>query len=316
MATVKFRELVQENKTEIKSFMRWDNYDLNEKVLPVVEDLKDHALMVLELNYGKFDVDSDILDELCADVFTYFPPLMQQLAISRLMDAYSVPEDDTTTETVTREVISNTESQQNAQLTVGTKVEETNEQDSEQKTTGTVSVAGTSETSQSSNTTIENTSGVAMTGSRSVNLNHNMPEQAIVGGTGYFPTDPEGTPILTAAYVQTASENFNTHNPIDSEETSEQSSIGTTMTENDSTTTNDVTVANTGTTSRTLENSGSDTSESTTSTEETETVAETRTQTATNKQYAYEIKAFLESVESINAFEVWANRFYWVVGIV
>lgn len=316
MARVLFRELVEDNRTAIKEFMRWDNYDLNEKVLTVVEELKEHALMVLEKNYGRYEVEDDILDELCADVFTYFPPLMQQLAISRLMDAYSVPEDDTTTDTLTREVTSNAETQQNSQLTLGTKTEETTEDNTQQKTTGTVSVANDSETTQSSNTTIENTSGVAMTGSRSVNLNHNMPEQAIPGGTGYFPTDPEGTPILGASYVQNASENFNTHNPIDSEETSEQSSLGTTITDSETVTTNDVTVANTGTVGRSVENSGTDNSESTSNTEETETVTETRTQTATNKQYAYEIKAFLESVEVVNAFDNWTNRFSWVVGII
>lgn len=316
MARVLFRELVEDNRTTIKEFMKWENYELNEKELPVVDDLKEHALMVLEMNYGRYEVEDDILDELCADVFTYFPPLMQQLAISRLMDAYSVPEEDTTTDTLTREVVSNAETQQNSQLTLGTKTEETTEDNTQQKTTGTVSVANDSETTQSSNTTIENTSGVAMTGSRSVNLNHNMPEQAIPGGTGYFPTDPEGTPILDASYVQNASENFNTHNPIDSEETSEQSSMGTTITESDTVTTNDVTVANTGTVGRSVENSGTDNSESTSNTEETETVTETRTQTATNKQYAYEIKAFLESVEAVNAFDNWTNRFSWVVGII
>lgn len=316
MARVLFRELVEDNRTAIKEFMKWENYELNEKDLPVVEELKDHALMVLEKNYGRYEVEDDILDELCADVFTYFPPLMQQLAISRLMDAYSVPEDDTTTDTLTREVISNAETLQNSQLTVGTKAEETTDQNTQEKTTGTVNVNTSNETTQSGNTSIENTSGVEMTGNRSVNLTHNMPEQAITGGTGYFPTDLEGTPILTASYVQHATENFSSHNPINSQETSEQSSLGTTITDGDSTTTNDTTVANTGTVSRTLENSGSDTSNSTTNMEESETVTETRTQTATNKQYAYEIKAFLESVETINAFENWISRFSWVVGII
>lgn len=316
MARVLFRELVEDNRTAIKEFMKWENYELNEKDLPVVEELKEHALMVLEKNYGRYEVEDDILDELCADVFTYFPPLMQQLAISRLMDAYSVPEDDTTTDTLTREVLSNAETLQNSQLTVGTKAEETTDQNTQEKTTGTVNVNTSNETTQSGNTSIENTSGVEMTGNRSVNLTHNMPEQAITGGTGYFPTDLEGTPILTASYVQHATENFSSHNPINSQETSEQSSLGTTITDGDSTTTNDTTVANTGTVSRTLENSGSDTSNSTTNTEESETVTETRTQTATNKQYAYEIKAFLESVETINAFENWISRFSWVVGII
>lgn len=314
--TVPFRELIQENKALIKSQMTWENYDLNEKVLPVVEDLKEHALMVLERNYGRYQVEPEILDELLVDVFVYFPPLMQQLAISRLMDAYSVPEEDTETETMTRAEETTGEVQQNSELTLGTQAQESEEQNTQQATTGTVSVVGSTENTQSSNTTIENTSGVAMTGSRSVNLTHTMPEQAIPGGTGYFPTDPEGTPILGASYVQNASENFNTHNPIDSEETSEQISSGTSMSETNQTTTNDVTVANTGTNTRTVQNSGSDTSQSNTSNEETKEITETRSRTMTNKQYAYEIKAFLESVEVVNAFENWANQFSWVVGII
>lgn len=316
MTTVTFKELVQENKTLIKSQMTWENYDLNEKVLPVVEDLKEHALMVLERNYGRYQVEPEILDELLVDVFVYFPPLMQELSISRLMDALTVPEDDTETETLTREEQTSAEVQQNSELTLGTKAEETTEQDTEQKTTGTVSVEGTTENTQSSTTTIENTSGVAMTGNRSVSVTHNMPEQAITGGTGYFPVDTEGTPILTGAYVQSASENFNTHNPIDSQESSDQSTSGTAISDTEQTTTNDVTVANTGTTSRTVENSGSDQSQSTTTNDETVNVTETRSRTMTNKQYAYEIKAFLDSVTSVNAFERWADKFSWVVGII
>src|SRR5690606_8356203 len=96
--TVPFKELIEENKNLLKAYMIWENYDLNDKVLPVVEDLKEHALFVLQQNYGRYQVSPDIVDELIADVFVYFPPLMQQLAISRLMDAYSVPEEDTETE--------------------------------------------------------------------------------------------------------------------------------------------------------------------------------------------------------------------------
>lgn len=314
--TVPFRELIHENKELLKSHMNWENYDLNDKVLPVVEDLKEHALFVLEKNYGRYPVSPEILDELIADVFVYFPPLMQQLAISRLMDAYSVPEDDTETETLTRSEETTGEIQQNSELTLGTQLQESEEQDTQQKTTGTVSVDGSTENTQSSNTTIENTSGVAMTGNRSVSLSHNMPEQALPGGTGYFPTDPEGTPILGASYVQTATESFSTHNPIDSEETSVQISSGTALSESNQTTTNDVTVANTGTNTRTVQNSGSDSSESHTSNEESRQITESRSRTMTNKQYAYEIRAFLESVEVVNAFENWANQFSWVVGII
>ena len=314
--TVPFRELIQENKTLLKSYMNWENYELNDKVLPVVEDLKEHALFVLQQNYGRYQVSPEIVDELIADVFVYFPPLMQQLAISRLMDAYSVPEEDTETETMTRAEETTGELQQNSELALGGQTQESEEQNTKQATTGTVSVAGSTENTQSSNTTIENTSGVAMTGNRSVNLTHNMPEQALSGSTGYFPTDPEGTPILSSTYVQTATESFNTHNPIDSEETSEQSTSGSSTSESNQTTTNDVTVANTGTITRTVRNSGSDTSQSNTTNEETREITEAITRTMTNKQYAYELKAFLESVEVVNAFERWVNHFSWVVGII
>lgn len=222
MATIPFRELVHENRTLIKAQMKWENYDLNENVMPVVEDLKEHALQVLVWNYGRYQVEPEILDDVLADVFVYFPPLIQELAISRLFDAYTVAAEDEESETITRTEEMNQEVQQNSQLTLGTKSEETTEEDTEQKTTGTVSVEGTTDNTQTSTTNIENTSGVEMTGNRSVNITHNLPEQALPGGTGYFPTDPEGTPILTGAYVQTATENFNTHNPIDSTETSHQ----------------------------------------------------------------------------------------------
>lgn len=316
MATIPFRELVQENRDLIKSQMFWTNYDLNDKVLPVVEDLKEHAVQVLEWNYGRYQVEPDILEELLADVFVHFPALVQELAISRLFDAYTVAPIDEETETFTRTEERNQEIQQNSQLTLGTKSEETTEQDTEQKTTGTVSVEGTTENTQTSTTNIENTSAVDMTGNRSVNITHNLPEQALPGGTGYFPTDPEGTPILTGAYVQTATENFNTHNPIDSTETSDQTVVANAQTTSDQVTTNDVTVANTGTTTRTLENSGSDQSQSLTNTEEMNTITETRSRTLTNKQYAYELRAFLDSVGAVNAFQRWADKFSWVVGII
>lgn len=315
MATIPFRELVQENRDLIKSQMIWANYDLNDNVLPVVEDLKEHAVQVLERNYGRYQVEPDILDELLVDVFVNFPTLMQELAISRLFDAYTVAPEDEESETITRTEEKNQEVQQNSQLTLGTKAEETTEQDTEQKTTGTVSVEGTTENSQTSTTNIENTSGVAMTGNRSVNITHNLPEQALPGGTGYFPTDPEGTPILTASYIQTATENFNTHNPIDSTETSEQTAVANAQTTTDQVTTNDVTVANSGTSTRTVQNSGSDQSQSLTSTDEQNTVTETRSRTLTNKQYAYELRAFLDSVSVVNAFQRWADKFSWVVGI-
>src|SRR5690606_30409252 len=162
----------------------------------------------------------------------------------------------------------------------------------------------------------ENTSGVEATGTKNVNLGHNMPEQSINAVTGNLPTDTQGTPILTTSYIQNASEAFTTSNPINTTETSEQTVENTNTGTNDSTTTNNLTVADTGTTTRTMTNSGSDTSEATTATSGTNTINETVTSTLTNKQYAYEIKAFLETADGTIAFKNWEDRFSWVVGII
>jgi hypothetical protein len=316
METMLFKDLITENADAIKSYMRWDNYDLNDTVIPVEELLKDHALVVLMNSYGLFHVEQDILEPLCADVFIYFPILLQQLAITRLIDAYGVVKDDTNTEEVTRTETISSEVLQNSELTQGTQQTDANVLNTQTKTTGTVTVENEVSNTQESETTIENSSGVESTGSRNVSLTHEMPEQAMTGGTGNFPTDPQGTPILTNAYVQNAAQNFTTANPINTSETSEQTVNATNTAQNDTTTTNDVTVADTGTTTRTVTNSGSDSSESLTETETTNTATETRTQTTTNKQYAYEIKAFLETADSLIAFKKWEDNFAWVVGII
>lgn len=314
--TILFKDLILDYSTEIKTYMVWENYELNDVTIPVVEMLKDHALIVLMNSYGSFHVEQNIIDALCADVFIYFPILMQQLAISRLMDAYGVVKDDVNTEELTRTERTNTEIDQNSQLTVGTTISENNILDTEQKTTGTVRVETDMSNTQNSQTTIENTSGVESTGSRSVNLNYNMPEQSLNGSTGNFPKDQQGTPILDSSYAQSANENFNTSNPINTSETSEQNISNTTTGNNDATTTNDVTVSDSGTTTRTVNNSGSDNSKLNSSTDGTTDIVEKRTITATNKQYAYEIKAFLESTDTLVAFSRWEDKFSWVVGIV
>ena len=155
--TVPFRELIDENKILLKPSMIWENYDLNDKVLPVVDDLKEHALFVLQQSMVAIGLLILWMNSLLT--FVYFPPLMQQLAISRLMDAYSVPEEDTETETMTRAETASGEVQQNSELMLGTQLQETEEQDTQQTTTGTVSVDGSTESTQTSNTTIENTRG-------------------------------------------------------------------------------------------------------------------------------------------------------------
>jgi hypothetical protein len=316
MSTILFKDLIEENKTKLMSLMQWNNYTMNDVTIPLVDELKEHALMVLSKSYGMFHVEPDIIKPLEADIFIYFPVLMQQLAISRLMDAYGVLPEDTIMDTMTRTESVTTQTEENSELTLGTSNTDTNEVNTETTTTGTVLIENDSSNTQNSTTNIENTSGVDSTGNRSVNLSHSMPEQAITGGTGNFPVDLEGTPILSSAYVQGATSNFSTSNPINTTETSEQTIANTSIGENDSLTTNDVTVSNTGTTTRTSVNSGSDVAESTTTTDSVNDVQESRTRTETNKQYAYEIRAFLESTDTLIAFSRWEDKFSWVVGII
>lgn len=311
-----FKDLVSANLIAIKSNMRWDNYSLNETTIPVVDLLKDHAISVLTKSYGMFHVEQDILDPLTADVFMYFPVLMQQLGITRLMDAYSVVKEDLNVDELVRTEVLEGEVDENSQLTLGSTNTDTNILNTQQKTTGTVVVDNEQTNILDGTTIINNTSGVESTGNRNVNLTHNMPEQAINGITGQFPVDDEGTPILTTSYAQTASENFSTSNPIATTETSNQDTDNTNTLTSDSTTTNDLTVADTGTTTRTVVGSGSDATDTLTTTNNTNTINEKHTSTATNKQYAYEIQAFLDSTDSIVAFSKWEDRFSWIPGII
>ncbi len=316
MSTILFKDLIEENKTKLMSLMEWNNYTMNDVTIPLVEELKEHALTVLSKSYGMFHVEPDIIEPLEADIFIYFPILMQQLAISRLMDAYGVLPEDTITDSLTRTESVTTQTEENSELRLGTYNTDTNEVNTTNKTTGAVLIENDSSNTQNSTTNIENTSGVESTGNRSVNLSHSMPEQAITGGTGNFPVDVEGTPILSSAYVQGATSNYSTSNPINTTETSEQTIANTSTGENDSLTTNDITVSNTGTTTRTSVNSGSDIAESSGTTDTTNNIQESRTRTESNKQYAYEIKAFLESTDTLIAFSRWEDKFSWVVGII
>jgi hypothetical protein len=311
-----FKDFCTEHAVEIKSNMAWENYTLNTTIVPVIDLVKDHALMVLSKSYGKFHVEQDILDEVCADVFINFPVLLQQLAITRLIDAYGVVKDDENIQTTTRTEVLAGETEQNSELTAGTSVTDSSITNLQQKTTGTVMVDNDTSNIQNSTTSIENISGVEATGGRNVNFEHVMPAQKITGGTGEFPVDDEGTPILTSLYVQNATQGFSTANPINTNETSDQTIANTVTGQNDSTTTNDITVADTGTVSKTTANSGSDNSTSLTTVANTNTITETVTDVLTNKQYAYEIKAFLETADGLIAFDRWQNKFSWVIGII
>lgn len=313
---IPFSQLITDNEAVIKGNMAWENYTLNDVTMPVIELVKTHALMILSKSYGLYQVEPTILNELCIDVFMYFPTLLQQLAISRLMDAFGVVKNDTSTETVIRTETLDGQIDQNSNLTLGATNTDTNVLNTTQSTTGTVKNENDTTDIQDSTTNITNVSGVQMTGNRSVNLTHNMPEQSIDGVTGIFPVDTEGTPILTNSYVQGANQSFNTNNPIDSNETSEQTILNSNTGVNDTLTTHDLDITNTGNTIRTSVNSGTDNTDSLTLTNNLNSIDETRTSNVTNKQYAYEIKAFLESTDSINAFGNWENRFTWVVGII
>lgn len=321
-----FKDYLAANATILKSYMKWDNYELNTTILPVVEAVENDALEVLSNVYGKFEVE-DILDELKADVLMNFPTLLQQLSITMVMTAENVVQKDVLSETMTRKETGVRDTSQTTDMTLDTQVTELNTIDNTSTTTGTSKDTGTSKTATSTVTTqtneteILNTSGVEMTGSRNVNINNAMPEQSISGVTEAFPVDTEGTPILSTSTVQSATQSFSTVNPIDSSETSSQSinvtanNTGESLTTNDLTNTQNIAVSDVGTTNRTTANTGTDTTLNTALENTDNEVTETTTREATNPQYAYEIRAFLESVQSINAFKVWANNFAWVCGI-
>lgn len=311
-----FKDMVISNIENIKEYMIWENYTLNSTFIPVTELVKEHALDILIKSYGKFKVDADIFDEFCADVFIYFPILLQQLAITRLIDAYGVVTDDIdTVETIRTESL-NMNTEQNSELKAGTMIKDSNNQNMVHKTTGTISVDNNMFNTDTATTNIKNTSGVESTGNRSVNLSHNMPEQSINAGTGNFPTDSQGSPKLPTSYVQVANESFNSMNPINTNEFSDQTMLNTNTANNDSTTTNDVTVSDNGSETRTTENSGSDNTESKSATESKNTLNEKVISNTTNKQYAYEIKAFLETSDGLIAFSKWEDRFTWIIGII
>lgn len=313
---VYFKDLIMDNIEDIKSYMTWENYDLNDTVIPVVETLKDHALIVLMNSYGTFHVEQGILEPFMSDIFIHFPILMQQLSITRLIDAYGVVKDDIDTVETVRTESNNVNTEQDSTLTVGTSMSDNTINNAQQKTTGTVGNSGIVTNNQDGSTTITNNSGIESTGNRNVSLSHQMPEQSLNGSTGNLPVDNQGTPILTTSYIQDAQESFNSSNPVVTNETSEQSNELVTSTTNDNTTTNDITIDDEGLSNRTVSNSGSDNSESKTNVTGSTTFNETVTSKMTNKQYAYEIKAFLETADGLIAFKKWDDKFSWVVGII
>lgn len=312
---VRFHELLTDNEAELRSEMRWENYTINETVIPVIDLLKTDALNALRRAYGKYYVYPDIYDDVLNDVFTYFPILMQQLAISRLLDAYVVNQNDLEKETTTRTEKRDQVGNENSSLTKGTSTSEISSQNNEQKNTGTVKDSSTQDSESDSTNQIDNTSGIEQTGSRSVQLAHAMPEQSIDGTTGNLPEDEQGTPILKTSYVQSANESFATTNPIQNSESSQQHTTGTGKVTSEATQTNDLTQTDTMTGNRTVTDSGTDQTASTTENTENATITETRELSSANKQYAQEVSGFLEVAGKTVAFENFVNSFSWVVGI-
>lgn len=326
--------------TSLKEFMQWDEFEITENPLPsfAIERIQDKAINLLSRNYGYYQVGVELVGntgdyptfyfpELEADLMIYFPELVQALSITLKMLGINVPEVDTITETYDRtEDITNNQTSDNINL-VETDISndsttnQTSTNDTSQTTNGTSKNTGTSINDILYEREITNSSQVDETGNRNVNLSHQMPEQAI-NGTGNFPEDTQGTPILSTSYIQSANENFSTMNPMQTSETSNQKDI-----QNKQTTTNDLTQTNDNLldslTTVEGETIDSTTGKSTTNENLKNIVAgegkniihEVKTIEKTNPQYAGEITKFLDNVQSFNAFQVFVDKFSWLSGI-
>lgn len=308
--------MMEQNQVEIKAAMRWENYDLNQTIIPIVDKLRDDAFQTLIRDFGRYVVEDEVYPELLNDIFIYFPVLAQELSITRLIDAYAVNTHDTDTESIRRTESLNTEQDQNSILTTGTSVMETGVVDSTVKNTGTTKDSGKQNTTQSSETNIINTSDIDLTTNHSMSMQHNLPEQALDGTTGKFPIGDDNIPSLGTSYIQNANESYASNSPAGTDETSDQTSTGESEVLNENTMTNDLTTTDKGTNTSTRTNSGSDMSDSVTLTKGNNVYTEDRELNATNKQYAYEVTAFLNSAASVIAFRNWTNRFSWVIGFV
>lgn len=336
--TVLFSDYVK--YTSLRPFMVWDEFDIVESPLPpfAIDRIQEKAISLLCRNYGYFEVGVELVDntgdfpnfyfpEFEADLMTYFPPLIQSLSITLKMLGINVPEVDTITETYdrTEDITSNQKSDNinsmETDIINNSNSNQNSTSDTTQINTGTVKNTGTSENDIAYERQITNTSEIEETGNRNVNLAHNMPEQAI-NGTGNFPEDTQGTPILSASYIQSANENFSTMNPMQTNETSLQKDI-----ENKQTTTNDLTQTNDNLNDTFTKNNVDSIDETTGKSTTTENLTnivegegkniihEVRTIEKTNPQYAGEITKFLENVQTFNAFQVFIDKFSWLRGI-
>ncbi len=325
-----FKDFMTENSDELKAEMIWDNYGLNDVVLPVSDDLKEHALKLLTLNYGKYDVGEteDILDEMKADVFVNFPLLMQSLSIAASMTYESVSKMDIETE---ERIITETgtdkrnsiQSNNTVHDTAGkTDIVENTSVLGEIKNTGTVNIHETSEREETTTIDADTESITPATGSKSVALTHNMPEQAISGITNDFTHDEQGTPEMDAATVQNASANYSTINQFQNTQAIDQTTTIDNEIINDNTRTDDTTqitdnmseAHSTNTISGQETTMGNTTVEGTNITENT--ITDTLTAERANKQYPYEISKFLESIDVVKPVVKWVDAFSWLIGVV
>lgn len=321
-----FKDFMAINKEVLKAEMFWNNYGLNDVLLPVTDELKSHSLDLLTRNYGAFEV-GEILEEIKADIFVNFPLLMQSLSISASMTYESVSRYDTEKETrilseIGRDKNNSVETQNSQRDTKGTNVtQENNSSNSEAKNTGTVSTNETSQRSESNVVDATNASSTPMTGSKNVAITHAMPEQDISGTTGNFTRDSQGTPILNNSTVQNASENYSTVNQFQStSDLDQKTEIENTIINDNLRTDNTTQITSNNVDVQSLNNAtgnenlaGINTVEGTNETEHQTT--ERIERKLANKQYPFEVSKFLESINTVKSFSKWVDSFAWLCGV-
>jgi hypothetical protein len=321
-----FKAFMMENKEALKSNMMWNNYNLNSVLLPLEDDLKEHALRILSQNYGKFEV-GDILDEMQADIFSNFPLLMRSLSVSTSMTFQSTGQHDIENES--RTVTESGKNKNNSLQTNNTQREttgkstlaENNSINGKTSNIGSVSTHEASVRNETDTTIGNNTTTTPTTGSKNVVLNHSMPEQSIDGVSVDFTKDSQGTPDLNLSTVQNGSENYSTINQFQNIQSINQSNTIHNDITNDNTRTDDTAqiTDNTTETHNTNDTIGQESIVGGSNIEganETEHITvDTVNRELVNKQYAQEITDILKNVHSVKSFDIWVDSFSWVCGV-
>lgn len=311
------RDLIIAEYQSFLQVMNWNNYDLNETIIPVVDLLRNHAMEVLFRTYGNVLVNKDeVLELFLNDVFVYFPLLMQELAITRLIDGYAVGTHDQDSTTFTRNENLLTESDSIANVKSDGTGSENMDQNSTRKDTGTVSDVNTSTNNQNTETKITNDSEVQTSNNHSVSFAREMPEQSIDSTTTKFPIGEDGIPDMSTGTVQNASENFGSATPMITHETSTQNNIGSNDTNGTNTRTDNLQSTDTGKSTRSTVTGSVDKSDSKVKNTGNNVITEQTDIRATNKQYSYEITNFLSAASTVVAFSNWENKFSWLRGLV